>query len=81
MSLNPIIVCDACKKDIMTDDPPHYTREEFTRVYQVGDKEITVRLDRRDLCENCYRRFQQMISQDHSLDFRWLLDDFEVARR
>ncbi len=80
MALKPFIVCDACKKDIVVDDAPHYTREEFTRVYQAGDKEIVTRLDRRDLCEICMRRAKQVFMSELS-QYQWLLDKFEVTRR
>jgi len=76
--------CDCCSKEILKDDPPHYTRLEFEREYMYTDGSGLLRTKtktqaRRDLCENCYRRVgQALIQAPASL---WLLDEFEVERK
>jgi len=68
--------CDICKRDIMADDPPHQTRQEFER--QVG--EVTLVLQRRDLCDACALRLKQTIMA-YLPGCEWILDGFEVERK
>ena len=77
MTVKYYVTCDRCTKDIMTDDPPHTTRQEFER--QVNEDTVDV-LKRRDLCDACALRLRQIIIASLP-NCGWLLDGFKVERK
>ena len=75
MSKHHFVACDGCNQEIKNDDPPYYSRPRLER-----DTSVPYRLlQRRDLCETCYRRLNQAILQ--LPNFEWLLDGFEIVKK
>lgn len=81
MTLKHYVTCDACGKDIMSDDAPHLTRQEFVykRVEKHSEQEFTDVLPRRDLHERCAVRIRQALIQ--APKSVWLLDGFKVQKK
>lgn len=77
MSLIPHTKCDVCHQEILDDALPHQTRLEFER--QI-DKDNTLVLDRRDICDGCSLRIEQVILA-HLPNCAWILDGFKVVRK
>ena len=76
VSQHHFITCDGCNREILADDPPYHTRQEFT--WQAG--EYAVVLPRRDLCDACGLRLKQVIT-GYLPNCEWLLDEFKRERK